>query len=181
MKTDYCTYPPQIASDVEVAEQRDGERSVRIVSSASVGRFILLRETEFNVLSLLNEALTPAAVCDEFLLQYGGTLPLATLTRFLTKLDQVGILAGERSQGHEAWDQQLSQQFYVRFKLFNPDQLFARIIRPLRWIWTTEFFVGTVLLMLVMFLVSLMNWGRSRVMGCTFCASTISQCSLLVC
>ena len=26
MKTDYCTYPPAIASDVEAADQRDGER-----------------------------------------------------------------------------------------------------------------------------------------------------------
>jgi putative peptide zinc metalloprotease protein len=160
MKTDYCKYPPQIASDVEVAEQLDGERSVRIVSSASVGRYILLRETEFNVLSLLDEALTPAAVCDEFFRQYGETLPLATLTRFLTKLDQVGILAGERAQGHEAWDQQLSQQFYVRLKLFNPDQLFGRLIRPLRWIWTTEFFAATVLLMLAVFLMSLTNWAE---------------------
>ena len=56
MKTDYCTYPPQIAADVEITEQRDGERPVHIVGSASVGRYILLREAEFKVLSLLDGA-----------------------------------------------------------------------------------------------------------------------------
>ncbi len=45
-KGDYCAYPPQIASDVEVTEQRDGERLVYIVGSAAVGRYVLLHPTE---------------------------------------------------------------------------------------------------------------------------------------
>ena len=57
-------------------------------------------------------------------------------------------------------NQSRSQQFYFRFKVFNPDQLFERLIQPLRWIWTREFFVSSVLLMLGMFLVSIMNWAE---------------------
>jgi putative peptide zinc metalloprotease protein len=159
MKTDYCTYPPQIAADVEVTEQRDGERPAFIIGSASVGRYIILRETEKKVLSLIGTALTPVALCDQFQRQHGAALPLATLTKFLTKLDEVGILAGERAQGYGLPDQ-AGQQFYLRFKLFNPDRLFTRLVPALRWVWTTEFFVFTILLMFSLLFFSLLNWAE---------------------
>ncbi len=159
MKTDYCVYPPQIAADVEVTEQLDGEQMVHIVGSPAVGRYIILRATEYKVFCLLNGARTPGAVCDEFRRQYGGTLPLAMLTKFLTKLDQVGILAGERTQGYGPSNQQLARQPYIRIKLFNPEPIFAQLVPPLRWIWTVEFFTFTVLWMLSALLLSLMNWA----------------------
>src|SRR5262245_47967132 len=95
---DYCAYPPQIASDVEVTEQRDGDRMAYIVGSAAAGRYVLLRPTEHRVLQLLGESLAPATVCDEFKRKHGGTLSLPALTRFLATLDEIAILAGERSQ-----------------------------------------------------------------------------------
>ena len=99
MKTDYCAYPPQLAADVEITEQRDGGRTVFITGSAAVGRYIILRETEVKVLRLIESALSPGALCQEFQQQHGATLKLATLTKFLAKLDEVGILAGARTQG----------------------------------------------------------------------------------
>jgi multidrug resistance efflux pump len=158
MKTDYCIYPPQIAADVEITEQLDGERLVHIVGSASVGRYILLREAEFKVLNLIDGALTPAELCQEFKHRYGASLLLPTLAKFLAKLDDIGILAGERAQGYRPSEQQLSAHFYMRFKLFNPQRIFARLLPPLRWIWTVEFFGFTLFLLLVTTLLALMNW-----------------------
>ena len=159
-KTDYCAYPPQIAADVEVTAQQDGERVSFVIGSASVGRYILLRTTEYTVLRLLSESLTPNDVCNEFKQQHGATLSLATLTKFLAKLDETGILAGERAQGRASQDQQLSRHLYLRFKLFNPDHLFARMVPWLRWIWTLEFVTFTVLLMLSTLFLSLQNWAQ---------------------
>jgi putative peptide zinc metalloprotease protein len=161
MKTDYCAWPPQIASDVECVGQQDGDRQAFIISSASVGRYLLLRTAEYRVLRLLDEKLTPAAVCNEFMRQHGGTLRLTTLTKFLTRLDEIGILSGERAgervEGHQAPERRLSAQFYTRFKLFNPDPLFARIVAGFRWVWTTRFFAGSLLLMFMAALLALMN------------------------
>jgi putative peptide zinc metalloprotease protein len=156
MNTDYCAYPPQLADDVEITEQRDGDRQAFIAGSAAVGRYILLRAAERRVLSLLEQSLTPAALSAEFTRQYGSTLPPATLTKFLTKLDDVGILAGERAERPQP-EQQLGTQFYTRFKLFNPDALFTRLVARLRWIWTTPFFVGSLLLMLATAALGLLN------------------------
>lgn len=157
MKTDYCAYPLQLAADVEITTQRDGERTVFIVGSASVGRYLLLRATEHQVVSLIDGARTAGGVCDEFKQQSGASLSVATLVKFLTKLDNYGILAGERAQGVSAPETPLSQMHYVRFKLFNPEPLFARLAPKLRWIWTTSFFVVITGLMLLALLLALMN------------------------
>jgi putative peptide zinc metalloprotease protein len=157
MKTDYCAYPPRIAADVEIAEQRDGDRPVFIISSASVGRYLLLRTAEYRALRLLDEKLTPAAVCDEYRRRHGGTLRIPTLTKFLTRLDEIGILAGERAEGRRPQEQLASAQFYTRFRLFNPDPLFTRLVGALGWVWTTPFFVASLLLMLTAALLALTN------------------------
>ena len=125
MKSDYCAYPPQLAADVEIAEQRDGERPVFIVGAASVGRYLLLRATEQQVVSLLDGARTASTVCAEFKQRTGVTLAVTTLVKFLTKLDGYGILAGERGAVPAAPQ---SQQHYLRFNLFNPDRLFVWLL-----------------------------------------------------
>lgn len=153
----YCEYPPQSAADLEMAGQPDGDRMIWVVGAASVGRYILLGEAERKVLLLIDGQRTPQQICQAFQEQYGGKLGLATLTKFLTKLDQTGILAGVRTDLTEG---QQSVQHYVRFKLFNPDQLFARLIPTLRWIWTTEFFVASAGLMLFAAWLSVRDWRQ---------------------
>ncbi|HKQ77706.1 MAG TPA: hypothetical protein VJ810_28680, partial [Blastocatellia bacterium] len=157
MKSDYCAYPPQLADDVEITEQRDGDRQSFIAGSAAVGRYILLREAERRVLSLLKKSFAPAGLCEEFARRYGGKLPPATLIKFLTKLDEVGILAGERAEGAQGPERRPGAQFYTRFKLFNPDPLFTRLVMRLRWIWTMPFFIGSLLTMLATAAMALMN------------------------
>jgi putative peptide zinc metalloprotease protein len=157
MMNDFCAYPPQIAIDVEIGEQRDGDRPAFIAGSSSVGRYLLIRNIEYRVLQLLSEGLTPAAICIEFRQRYGGTLTLMTLTKFLTKLDETGVLSGERRQAHQGAVQQSSAQLYLRFSLFNPDPLFTRLVNVMRWVWTPPFFTGSLLLMLTAAALALMN------------------------
>src|SRR6185436_7620467 len=125
MSADFCAYPPSVAADVEITQDRDGDRLAYIVGSAMAGRYLLLRETEYDVLGLLGQR-TLAEICDEFKRRHGATLSLPTLTRFLAKLDHVGILAGERVQRPEAWGQR-SGSPYFRINLFHPERLFSRM------------------------------------------------------
>jgi putative peptide zinc metalloprotease protein len=155
--TDYCKYPPQLAADVEIAEQRDGDRSAFVIGSLAAGRFLLLRETEQRVLRLLDSERSPDAVCAEFERRHGGALSLRTLTRFLSKLDESGILAGERAHRPPPPDQQPGTQFYWRFKLFNPDRLFTLMVDHLGWVWTPGFVVFSIALMLTALLLALSN------------------------
>jgi multidrug resistance efflux pump len=155
MKTDYTAYPPQLAADVEITEQRDGQRTVFIVGSAGVGRYLLLRAVERQIVALLDGTRTAGAVCYALRQLTGVSLSLAALVKFLAKLDSYGILAGESAQGAAAPEAPLSQRHYVRIPLFNPDPLFSRLVPKLRWIWTTGFFVVMTSLMVLALLLAL--------------------------
>ena len=147
MIDEYRSYPPQIADDVEVNEQRDSDPATFIVGSASAGRFILLGETEFRVLKLLTGRRTLPEVCEEFQKLHDAKLTLPTLNKFLGRLDATGILSGNQASIGEASHSRMSgPQFYVRWKLFNPDRLFEMTVTRLRWIWTKEFVFGTLLI-----------------------------------
>ena len=159
MKADCCAYPPHVAAEVEITEDRDGDRPVFIVGSPRVGRYLMLRATEYNVLRLLSPSMAPGEIRDEFKRRHGATLTLPMLTRFLARLDAVGILAGQREQP-ETWGQPLSGSPYFRFNLFNPDRLFAWMVSRLRWIWTKEFLILTLTLMFVALGLALMNWAE---------------------
>jgi putative peptide zinc metalloprotease protein len=157
MNTDYCAFPPQIAADVEIVERRDGDRLAFIASSASVGRYLLIRNAEYCALRLLDEKLMPVEVCAEYLRRHGRTLRVATLTRFLAHLDEVGILEGERRDGRRQQEQPFGAQYYIHFKIFNPDRLFTRLLGVLGWVWTTPFFSISLLLILIAGFLALLN------------------------
>ncbi|MBI1765117.1 MAG: HlyD family efflux transporter periplasmic adaptor subunit [Acidobacteria bacterium] len=162
MQSDYCVYPPQPAADLELAEQQDGARVVWMAGAASVGRYLMLGATERNVLALIDGTRTPPQICAAFQQQHGGNLGLAMLTKFLTKLDQTGILAGvlAGTRADLATEADAASQHYLRFQLFNPDRLFARLVPVLRWVWTTEFLVATAALMCVTAWLIARDWAQ---------------------
>ncbi|MFL6448701.1 MAG: efflux RND transporter periplasmic adaptor subunit [Bryobacteraceae bacterium] len=143
---EFCAYPPQVAPEVEISEASGQEAPSFIIGSAETGRYLRLGVAEHRVVQLLDGTVAPPDICSEMVRNYGTNLPLATLTRFLNKLDQVGILAGER---HGAGQTSLGgTPFYCRWTLFHPDLLFSRLLPALRWIWTPGFFSASLLLIL---------------------------------
>ena len=153
----FTVYPPQPAADLELAEQQDGARVVWMVGAASVGRYLMLGATEHSVLMLVDGQRTPQQICDAFGQQHGGKLSLPTLTKFLTKLESFGLLAGQRDNASSNPDSPQSQIPYKPIKLFNPDPLFSWLAPRLRWIWTTGFFVFSLAWILGSVLMALMN------------------------
>ena len=87
MKSDYTAYPPCLAADVEIAEQPDGERTVFVIGSAGVGRYLLLRAVERQLVGLLDGTRTAREVCDELRQLTGVSLSLAALDRKSTRLN----------------------------------------------------------------------------------------------
>ena len=53
MKFLYCQYPPEIDNEVEISPQQEAERTVYVVGQPSVGRYIKLGQTEYQVLQLI--------------------------------------------------------------------------------------------------------------------------------
>ncbi len=158
MRSSYCQYPPEIDNEVEATPQQEAERQVYIVGRPSVGRYIKLGETEYQVLQLIGGRTLPE-ISATFAQQFGGNLTVATITKFLTKLNQVNLLAGEGLSA-ESSSQQLSRHAYLRLRLFDPDPLFGWLVPKLRWIWTPAFVIASLLLMLMTLLLALGDWAE---------------------
>jgi hypothetical protein len=66
------------------------------------------------------------------------------------------MLAGS----HSAQGPLGGNQVYVGWILFNPDRLFSRMLRWLRWIWTTRFFAFSLAFFAAMAFLALSNWAE---------------------
>lgn len=154
MNAEYLTYPPQLSADVEIVEQESGKF---IAGSAASGRFILIGEVERRVLQLLTEGLPPGEICEEFRRRHQAKLTLSMLGKFLDRLDRAGMLAGNRAIAPSASDPAPGPRFYLRWKLFDPDRLFEKIVARAGWIWTGEFAVATLFVMNAALLLFLMR------------------------
>jgi putative peptide zinc metalloprotease protein len=164
---DHCTYPPRLAPDVEITARGERGGPAFIAGSASVGRYLMLGATERQVLLLLDGTRTLLSVCQALTAGSGDNIQVPELARFLTKLDEVGILSGERA-GRSEQELLPGSQFYKRWNLFNPDALFDRALPALRWIWTPWFFFMSVLLLAGTAALVLANWAEvSRYSGAT--------------
>jgi putative peptide zinc metalloprotease protein len=131
---DHCAFPPRLAPDVEISERTESQTPSYIAGSASVGRYLMLGLRERRVLELLDGARHPYEIIGEL-----AGVDLAGLSRFLEKLDDVGILAGERS-GRLRQAMLPGGEYYRRWTLFHPDAFFGALLPALRWIWTASFF-----------------------------------------
>ena len=156
-RPDQCLYPPCLAPDVEITPRTDGGTTKFIIGSAEVGRYLMLGAVEHQLVRFLNGSRTLAAVLEEFTLRNGSAPELADLARFLGKLEDAGILAGERA-GRPQQVLLSGNQVYLRWKIFDPEPLFARLLPALRWIWTPWFFVASALLIAFAALMALEDW-----------------------
>lgn len=131
--TDYCAYPPRLAADAEIVPLNESQKPSYIAGSESVGRYLILGAMERRLLHLLDGSHS----LDEVAHGLPG-LNVTELSRFLTKLDEVGLLAGVRSVIPR--QRMLPGAEYWRWRLFNPEALFNRMLAGLGWIWTPGFF-----------------------------------------
>lgn len=129
----HCSYPPRLTADAEITPRTESETPSYIAGSAAAGRYLILGPLEHSVLRLLDGA----RGLEEVSRALQG-VSIAELSRFLTKLDEVGLLDGERSGGPQPAILR-GNQFYRRWSLFNPEALFGRMVSGLRWIWTPAF------------------------------------------
>jgi multidrug resistance efflux pump len=153
----------KLRSDLVVSRQDTPEGTVVVVKAPVIGRFFRLREIEHFIAQHLDGS-TPFDVlrrrAEE---KFGAPLPQATLEQFIEKLRRLGLLETEDAQPV----QQTSRRgrirgnfLYLRFKAFDPDRLFDRLIRKVSFFFTSYFMAFSVGAILLAFLVTLSNWGQ---------------------
>jgi putative peptide zinc metalloprotease protein len=143
----YCLYPPRLADEVDITEQIEGGVPRYVVRNAATSRYFILKQPEYRILSQFDGTL---ALCD---IERAGPqaagprVSLPTLVRFLGKLDSLGLLShggpDESTSAHQP-----ARGLYIRFRLFNPNNLLGRLDGIFGWALTRTSVISSFVLML---------------------------------
>ena len=144
----YCLYPPRIAPDVDITEQIEAGVTRYVVRNAATSRYFLIKQPEYGILSQFDGTLTLADVAGGGHQANGPRVSRSTLVKFLSKLDSLGLL--ERGGADDAASApKLERGLYLRFRLFNPNQLLGWLDRVFGWALSRTFVVSSFVLMIV--------------------------------
>jgi putative peptide zinc metalloprotease protein len=146
----YCIYPPTISEDVDVTEQNDSDIPRYVVRNRLTSRYFLLKSPEYRVFQQIDGKQTLAEISAGGADGKAPKVSLAALTKFLSKLDSLGLLA--RGGEFQPVYNKPGKGLYPTFQLFNPDRLLTWLDGKFGWVFTSQFVIAsTILMILVVF------------------------------
>ncbi|MEK6322093.1 MAG: efflux RND transporter periplasmic adaptor subunit [Acidobacteriota bacterium] len=144
----YCLYPPQLAEEVDITEQIEAGVARYVVRNAATSRYFLVKQPEYRVLSQFDGTLTLSDVASGGRQANGPRVSLSTLVRFLSKLDSLGLLARGGADETTVTTKR-ERGLYLRFRLFNPNELLGWLDRSFGWVLTKTSIGSSFVLMIV--------------------------------
>lgn len=142
----YCIYPPNISDEVDVTEQKDSDVSKYVIRNRLTSRYFLLKSPEYRVFQQIDGKQNLLEISAGGVDGKAPKVPPAVLSKFLGKLDALGLLArgGENQQALDKPNKGL----YPTFRLFNPDRLLTWLDGKFSWVFTRQFVIGSTILMI---------------------------------
>ena len=141
--------------------QQPSDRSAVVLKDPTNDRFYRFREVESFILEQLDGRTRPEQIRTATEKAFGAALSVETLDQFLRRLDSLGLTEGggrlaaaDPSQGRRV----RGDAFYLRFRAFNPDQLFGRWARRLRFLFGANFLLLSAATVMLSTGVTLVNW-----------------------
>src|SRR5438309_9181004 len=160
------SYPGEtkLRDDLIVSQQQttESEEASFVVKDPETGNFYRFREVEHFVLQQLDGSTPVDDIRQRAEERFGAPLPSDTLDQFIKTLRRLGLLETKDAQGH------MSRQrgrirgslLYLRFKAFDPDHLFNRLVGKVRFCFTPQFLVCSAALILLAFGITVSNWDE---------------------
>jgi len=126
----HCIYPPRIADSVDVTEQIENGETRYVIRNTATSRYFLLKKTEYKIFRQFDGTMSVFDIAKGGRTASAPRVAPAVLTRFLTKLDSLGLLARGGLQV-QIESRKQGRGPYIRFQLFNPDRLLGSIDRAI--------------------------------------------------
>jgi putative peptide zinc metalloprotease protein len=164
---------PRLRPDLLLTEQQIAGRTNYIIKDPISLRYFRVERQELALAGLLDGKRNARLIREELAKQFPDfDLDDEKIVRFVNTMAAYGflLLAGERSlfyiesaraaKRKQRLSRITSSFLYFRFSLYDPDKLFGRMARKLRFIWTKPFGWCSVAFILVGVTVVLLNWQR---------------------
>lgn len=152
---------PKFRSDLTIREQQTVAGPIFVVKDPATGQFFRFREAEQFIARQLDGATPIEAVRAKVESQFGAALPVETLTRFVSSLEKSGLLETDEATAKRKGKRPRRLRgslLYLRFKLFDPDRLFNRLIGKAGFFFTPAFLVLSALFIALAAAVVAVNW-----------------------
>ncbi len=139
------TAQPRLRRDLIISRQELPGGVVYVVKDPTVGRFVRFKEPDYFIAQQFDGATSLEEVRRRGEEQFGASLTASTLEQFAGKLRNLGLLDPEPAQQDQAGAPSHPRArvggniFYLRFKLFDPDQFLEGIVPRLRFVFTRQF------------------------------------------
>lgn len=153
----------KLRSDLVISQQETTAGTFFVVKDPATGRFFRFREPEHFIAQQLDGATPLEVIRQRVEEQFGAPLAQKTFEQFIETLRRLGLLEAE---GAEFWhlahrrERVRGNPLYLRLKAFDPDRLFASLVRKVWFFFTPYFLVLSAALIFFAFVITLSNWGE---------------------
>ena len=159
--------PPKLRSDLTVSRQQAAGGVRYVVKDGRSGKFFRFGEVEQFIAEQLDGETPLDAVRQRTEARFEATLPPEALAAFVTKLAKGGLLeaqgaAAPASSKAGRPGRLLGSLLYLRLPLFDPNRLFDRLQRRVRFCFTPQFVVLSAALILLATVVTILQWSEVR-------------------
>ena len=160
------SYPGEtkLRDDLIVSQQQttESEEASFVVKDPETGKFYRFREVEHFILQQLDGSTPADHIRQRVEERFGAPLPSDTFDQFIKTLRRLGLLETKDAQGHMSRRRGRirGSLLYLRFKAFDPDRLFNRLVGKVRFCFTPQFLACSAALILLAFGITVSNWDE---------------------
>ena len=155
--------PPKLRSDLTVSRQQTADGPRCVIKDARTGRFFRFGELEQFIAEQLDGETPLDIVRERTEARFAAPLPSESLAAFVRSLGKSGLLEGEgQDRGASAHGRMRGSLLYLRFRLFDPDRLFDRLVRRVRFCFTPPFLVLSAALIVFAAGLTIVGWSDIR-------------------
>jgi putative peptide zinc metalloprotease protein len=152
---------PKLRNDLIISQQETKEGTGFVVKDPSTGRFFRLKEVEHFIAGRLNGSAQLDAIRESVEEKFGVTFTAETLEQFIQTLGRLGLLEKDGAKPGFIADRPRTIRgslLYLRFKAFDPDHLFNRVVSKVRFFFTPYFLVFSAALIFLAIGITVINW-----------------------
>jgi multidrug resistance efflux pump len=152
----------KLRSDLLMSRHGEAEKSFFVIKDPTAERFFRFGETEHFIAQQLDGATSIETVRQRVAERFGASPSVEALQQFIERLRGLGLVtdAGAQPRVLPGRRRIAGDLFYLRFKAFDPDVLFARLAPLLRPLFTPSFLVHSAALILCALGVTVGQWGQ---------------------
>ena len=157
--------PPKLRSDLTLSHQRADGNARCVVKDPRSGKFFRFGELEQFIAEQLDGETPLEVVRQRTEARFDGPLPADVLAAFVRKLAKSGLLEGQgdaddgSARSHRRTRVTL---LYLRYRLFDPDRLFDRLVHRVRFCFTPQFLVLSATLIVFATGLTVFGWSDIR-------------------